>query len=346
MENKAVFMTGINAMEMRNIDMPKIKDNEVLVKIEYVGICGSDSHYLESGAIGDFVVEGDFILGHECAGEVVELGSKVTDLVIGDKVALEPGITCGECEFCKAGKYNLCPDVEFLATPPYHGCLVNYIAFPANMCFKLPDNITTKEGALVEPLSVGMHSAEQGNVSLGDSVIILGAGCIGLVTLLACKAYGATDITVVDVMQKRLDFATTLGASRVINAANEDAVEVMDKLTKGKGLDVVIETAGSKVTVGQTSYLVKRGGTIVLVGMAPEDIIEYNFAKIMAKEATITSVFRYRNIYKKAINAISEGIIDVSGIVTHEFDFEDTEKAFDYVSKNKDDVVKALIKVG
>jgi L-iditol 2-dehydrogenase len=346
MKNRAVFMTGLNKMEIRDVEVPKIKENEVLVKLEYVGICGSDVHYLEHGSIGDFVVNGDFILGHECAGEIVEIGSKVTDLQIGDKVALEPGCTCGQCEFCKNGKYNLCPDVEFLATPPYHGCLENYIAFPANMCFKLPDNITSKEGALVEPLAVGMHAAAQGNVKLGDSVIILGAGCIGLVTLLACKAYGATDITVVDVMQKRLDYAMKLGATRVINAKEVDTVKAMEEITKGKGTDVVIETAGSKITVQQTAYLVKRGGTIVLVGMAPEDIIEYNFAKILAKEAMITSVFRYRNIYPKAINAIAKGIIDVSGIVTHEFDFEDTAKAFDFVINNKNDVVKAVIKIG
>jgi L-iditol 2-dehydrogenase len=214
------------------------------------------------------------------------------------------------------------------------------------MCFKLPDNITTKEGALVEPLAVGMHAAAQGNVKLGDSVVILGSGCIGLVTLLACKAYGATDITVVDVMPKRLEYAMKLGATRVINAREEDAVAKMDEITKGNGVDVVIETAGSKITIKQTAYLVKRGGTIVLVGMAPEDIIEYNFAKIMAKEASIQSVFRYRNIYPKAIKAISEGIIDVSGIVTHEFDFEDTAKAFDFVINNKNDVVKAVIKIG
>lgn len=346
MKNRAVYMTGLNKMEIREVEVPKIKENEVLVKLEYVGICGSDVHYLEHGAIGDFVVNGDFILGHECAGEIVEVGSKVTDLQIGDKVALEPGCTCGQCEFCKSGKYNLCPDVEFLATPPYHGCLENYIAFPANMCFKLPENITSKEGALVEPLAVGMHAAAQGNVKLGDSVVILGAGCIGLVTLLACKAYGATDITVVDVMQKRLDYAMKLGATRVINAREVDTVKAMEEITNGKGTDVVIETAGSKITYQQTAYLVKRGGTIVLVGMAPEDIIEYNFAKILAKEAMINSVFRYRNIYPKAINAIAKGIIDVSGIVTHEFDFEDTAKAFDFVINNKNDVVKAVIKIG
>ncbi len=346
MTNKAVYMTDLNKMEMRDVELPKIKEDQVLVKLEYVGICGSDVHYLEHGSIGDFIVNGDFILGHECAGEIVELGSKVTELSIGDKVALEPGITCGQCEFCKEGKYNLCPDVEFLATPPYHGCLENYIAFPANMCFKLPSNITSKEGALVEPLAVGMHAAAQGNVKLGDSVVILGSGCIGLVTLLACKAYGATDITVVDVMPKRLEYAMKLGATRVINAKEEDAVSKMDEITGGKGVNVVIETAGSKITIKQTAYLVKRGGTIVLVGMAPEDIIDYNFAKIMGKEATITSVFRYRNIYPKAINAIAKGIIDVSGIVTHEFDFTDTAKAFDFVINNKNDVVKAVIKIG
>ncbi len=346
MENKAVFMTGLEQMEMRDVPYPTPKEKQVVVKLEYVGICGSDVHYLENGRIGDFVVEGDFILGHECAGTVVELGDGVQNLKVGDRVALEPGITCGQCEFCKSGKYNLCPDVEFLATPPYQGCLENYIAFPENMCFKLPDNISTKEGALVEPLSVGMHAAKQGRVTLGSSVVILGAGCIGLCTLLACKAFGATDITVVDVIPKRLDFAMKLGATRVINGKDVNAVEEYDKITNNVGADIVIETAGSTVTIGQTPYMVKRGGTIVLVGMAPKDIIEFNFAKIMAKEAEIQTVFRYRNIYPMAIKAISKGIIDVSGIVTHEFTFDETAKAFHTAIHDKSDVVKAVIKIG
>lgn len=346
MTNQAVYMTGLNEMEIRSIPVPDVKEQQVLVKLEHVGICGSDVHYLEHGAIGDFVVNGDFILGHECAGTVVEVGKGVTNLKVGDKVALEPGITCGQCEFCKSGKYNLCPDVEFLATPPYDGSLMNYIAFPENMCFKLPDNISTKEGALIEPLAVGMHAAEQGKVRLGDSVVILGAGCIGLVTMLACKAYGATDITVVDVMQKRLDYAMDMGATRVINALEEDVLEVIEKVTNKRGADVVIESAGSKVTIGQTPYLVKNGGTIVLVGLAPEDIIPFNFAKIMSKEASIQSVFRYRNIYPKAIQAVAKGLIDISKIVTHEFAFDETKKAFDFVIHNKNDVVKAVIKIG
>ncbi len=345
MKNRAAYMTGLNKMEIRDIEMPKLREKDVLVKLEYVGICGSDVHYLEHGKIGSFVVDGDFILGHECAGTVVEVGTGVQNLRVGDKVALEPGITCGQCEFCKTGRYNLCPDVEFLATPPYHGSLMNYIAFPENMCFKLPENITTKEGALVEPLAVGMHAAIQGNVRLGNSVVILGAGTIGLVTLLACKAYGATDITVVDIIPKRLEFAKKLGATATINALEADVLAEIDKRTNNSGVDIVIETAGSAKTISQTPYLIKNGGTIVLVGLAPQDIIEFNFSKIMAKEAQIKSVFRYRNIYPTAIQAIAKGIIDISGIVTHEFEFEDVAKAFDYAINNKQEVVKAVIKI-
>ncbi|MEK4009357.1 NAD(P)-dependent alcohol dehydrogenase [Paenibacillus sp. FSL H3-0333] len=346
MKNRAFYMTDLKQMAMKEIGMPVARAGEIIVKLEVVGICGSDVHYLEHGRIGDFVVDGDFILGHECAGEVVELGPGVKHLKVGDRVALEPGVTCGQCEFCKSGKYNLCPDVQFLATPPYHGCLMDYIAYPENMAFKLPDNVSSKEGALVEPLAVGLHAAAQGGVKLGDRVVILGAGCIGLVTLLACKAYGATEIVVVDIIEKRLEAAMKLGATRVINARQEDVLEAVAAWTDGAGVDKVIETAGSEHTVKQTPYLVKRGGTIVLVGLAAKDIIDFDFMQIMFKEADIKSVFRYRNLYPAAIGAIADGKIDVKGIVTHEFDFEETQQAFDYVINNKEDVVKAVIKMG
>lgn len=346
MKNRACYMTDLKQMQMKDIEMPVAREGEVIVKLEVVGICGSDVHYLEHGRIGDFVVDGDFILGHECAGEVVELGPGVKQLKVGDRVALEPGVTCGQCEFCKSGKYNLCPDVQFLATPPYHGCLMGYIAYPENMAFKLPDNVSSEEGALVEPLAVGLHAAAQGGVKLGDRVVILGAGCIGLVTLLACKAYGATEIVVVDIIEKRLEAAMKLGATRVINAKQENVLETIAAWTDGAGVDKVIETAGSEHTVKQTPYLVKRGGTIVLVGLAAKDIIDFNFMQIMFKEADIKSVFRYRNLYPAAIGAISDGKIDLKGIVTHEFNFEETQQAFDYVIDNKEDVVKAVIRMG
>lgn len=338
-------MSGTNNMVWKEIPVPEIKDNEVLVKIEAVGICGSDVHYYQHGKIGDFIVEGDLILGHESAGEVVAVGKNVKTLKVGDKVALEPGKTCGKCEFCKSGLYNLCPDVEFFATPPYDGVLANYVAHPEDMCFKLPDNVSTVEGALVEPLSVGLHATGQGGVKLGDTVVIFGVGCIGLCTILSSKARGASTIIAVDLLEKRLEKAKELGATHVINAGKVNAIEEIMRLTDGKGANVVLETAGNVITVKQTVDVVKRGGTIVMVGMAPQDIIDFNFARLMNKEAQIKTVFRYRNLYPVAINAIASGSIDVKGIVSHEFDFKDTKEAFDFVVSNPKDVIKAVIRM-
>ena len=344
---KGAFMRGTDKMIIKEIEVPEVGEKEVLVQLEYVGICGSDVHYFHHGNCGAYKVnlEEDYMLGHECAGTVVEVGANVKDLKVGDKVALEPGITCGQCEFCKAGKYNLCPDVVFLATPPVQGCYEEYIAFPENMCFKLPENMTTKEGCLIEPLSVGFHAANQGDVQVGESVVILGAGCIGLVTLLACKAHGAGNIIVADIVDARLEKAKELGATHVINSKEVNALEEIARLTGGKGADKVFETAGSPITIAQTAFAVKRGGTITLVGLSAQEEINYNFAQIMDKDATIKSVFRYRNIYPKAIEAVSAGAIDVNGIVTHEFDLEHIQEAFEEAINNKTDLVKAVIKI-
>ncbi|SNS60879.1 L-iditol 2-dehydrogenase [Anaerovirgula multivorans] len=345
MNNKAVFMQGINNMTIKDIPMPELTDKDVLIKIDTVGICGSDVHYYQHGKIGDFVVEGDFILGHECAGEVVEVGKDVKNLSIGDRVALEPGKACGKCEFCKGGKYNLCPDVEFFATPPYHGVFANYVSHPEDMCFKLPESVSNVEGALVEPLAVGLHASNQGGVKLGDAVVIFGTGCIGLVTILSCKAKGASKIIVVDILDNRLETAKKIGATDIINAKDVDVLKKIEELTEGKGADVVIDAAGAEATVKHTVDVVKTGGTIVLVGMTPKDEVEFNFMKLMAKEAEVKTVFRYRNLYPIAINAIASGAINVKDIVSHEFDFEHTKEAFDFVVGNARDVVKAVIKI-
>lgn len=343
MKNKAIFMQGTNKMVWKDVSMPEVGKNDVLIKIKTVGICGSDQHYYEHGKIGDFIVEEDFILGHEASGEVVEIGEDVETLKLGDRVALEPGVTCGKCEFCKTGKYNLCEKVEFFATPPYHGVFQNYVAHPEDMCFKLPDNMSYLEGAMVEPLAVGLHANGEGKVELGDTVVIFGTGCIGLSTLVASKARGASNIIVVDMMEKRLDKALELGANYAINAKKENTIEKIMEITKGRGADVVIETAGAIPTVKQTVDVVRRGGTIVLVGMAPKDEIEFNFATLMGKEAKIKTVFRYRNLYPIGIKAISSGIIDVASIVSHEYDFEDTLEAMEYTMGNPDKVIKTVI---
>ena len=178
------------------------------MKLEYVGICGSDLHYYEHGRIGNYIVEPPFVLGHEPGGTVVEVGKNVTHLKAGDRVALEPGKTCGHCEFCRTGRYNLCPDVIFFATPPVDGVFQEYIAHEAALCFKLPDNVSTMEGALIEPLAVGFHAARQGGAHMGQTAVVTGAGCIGLVSMMALKALGVTTVYVVDIMEKRLEKAT------------------------------------------------------------------------------------------------------------------------------------------
>ena len=228
---KVAVMEGIGKMGYVERPIPEVKPDEVLVKIEYVGICGSDMHYYETGAIGDYVVEPPFVLGHEPGGIVVEVGSNVTHLKVGDRVALEPGKTCGQCEFCKTGRYNLCPDVIFFATPPVDGVFQEYVAHEAALCFKLPENVSTLEGALIEPMAVGFHAANQGNAHAGQTAVVMGAGCIGLVSMMALKAEGVSKVYVVDVMQKRLDKALELGADGVINSKDEDAVEAVMKLT-------------------------------------------------------------------------------------------------------------------
>lgn len=345
MMNKTAYMEEPCTMYVREIETPEPKVDEVQVKIEYCGICGSDVHYYQHGKIGDYIVEGKFTLGHEVAGTVTKIGAGVKQVKVGDRVALEPGIPCGKCEFCKKGKYNLCPDVIFFATPPVQGALQNYVTHPADMCFVLPENVTTEEGALAEPLCVGIHACQQGNVGLGKTVVILGAGCIGLVTLLAAKAAGASKVILVDLYEKRLEYAEQLGADGTINAKSADVIEEVKRMLKADGADVIIETAGSGKTIYQTPFLAKKGGTVVLVGMAVESDLTYNFAQVMAKELEIKSVFRYRNLYPMAIDSIAAGKINVKQIVTHRFSFDRVKEAFDTVIADAQNVIKGMIEI-
>lgn len=345
MKNQAAFMTDLHNIEIRDTDIPEPGQGQVLVKIEYVGICGSDVHFYEAGKIGDFIVEPPFILGHETAGVVEKVGPGVKTLKVGDKVALEPSVPCMACSMCREGKYNLCPDVAMMAAPPYHGALTKYLTHPEAFSYKLPQNVSTMEGALIEPLAVGLHATAQVGVSLGDSVTVLGAGCIGLVSLLSAKASGAGRVYVSDIENKRLSFATKLGATEIINAKDTDTVEKIMSLTEGEGTKRVMECAGSEITIAQTPHLVARGGKIVLVGMSLKEEINYNLMKLILKEASLTTVFRYRNKYPVAIEAIASGAIKIKDIVTHTFEFEETKKAFDFVIANPSDVVKAVIRV-
>lgn len=342
---KVAVMQGIGKMGFEERDIPKVKENEVLVKLEYVGICGSDLHYYETGAIGDYVVEPPFVLGHEPGGTVVEVGENVKDLKVGDRVALEPGKTCGHCEFCKTGRYNLCPDVVFFATPPVDGVFQEYVAHEADLCFKLPDNVSTLEGALIEPLAVGFHAAIQGDAHLGQKAVVMGAGCIGLVSMMALKARGVSEVYVVDIMEKRLEKALELGATGVINGSKEDVLERVKALTNGTGMDLVIETAGTEITTRQAVHIAKKGSNIVLVGYSKSGEMTLPMSLVLDKELTFKTVFRYRHIYPMAIDAVAVGKVNLKGIVTDVFELDEAQKAMDYSVNNKADIVKAVIRI-
>lgn len=342
---KVAVMEGIGKMGYLERPIPEVKPDEVLVKLEYVGICGSDMHYYETGAIGNYVVEPPFVLGHEPGGVVVEVGSNVTHLKVGDKVALEPGKTCGKCEFCRTGKYNLCPDVIFFATPPVDGVFQEYVAHEAALCFKLPENVDTLEGALIEPLAVGFHAANQGGAHAGQTAVVMGSGCIGLVSMMALKAEGVSKVYVVDVMQKRLDKALELGADGVINAMEEDAVEALMRLTNGAGCDLAIETAGTEITTRQCIHAVKKGATIVCVGYSKTGEMTLPMSLALDKEIRFETVFRYRHIYPMAIDAVAAGKVNLKGIVTDIFEFDDIQNAMDKSVADKANIVKAVVKI-
>ena len=325
--------------------MPEPKDDEVLLKVEYVGICGSDIHGFESGP---FIPPKDpnqkIGLGHECGGTVVGVGSKVKKIKVGDRVNIEPGIPCGKCKFCLSGHYNICPDVDFLATQPnYRGALTNYITHPEALTYKLPDNMDTMEGALVEPAAVGMHAAMEADVKPGKKIVILGAGCIGLMTLQACRVMGATEIVVVDMIEKRLDMAAKLGAMETINGGKEDTVARAKEILGDLGADIVFETAGARATAAQTTKLVMRGGRIMIVGTVPGDT-PVNFLSIN-REVKIQTVFRYANNYPMTIEAISSGRFDVKSMVTDIYDYKDVQRAFEESLSRKSEIIKGVIKI-
>ena len=343
---KVAVMEGIGKMGYTRRPIPKLTAKEVLVKLEYVGICGSDMHYYETGAIGDYVVKPPFVLGHEPGGVVVEVGADVKHLKVGDRVALEPGKTCGHCEFCKTGRYNLCPDVVFFATPPVDGVFQEYVAHEADLCFKLPENVSTLEGALIEPLAVGFHAANQGGAHAGQTAVVMGAGCIGLVSMMALKAEGVSKVYVVDIMPKRLEKALELGADGVINGKDQDAVEAVLALTGGAGCDLVIETAGTEFTTRQCIRMTKKGATVVLVGYSKTGEMTLPMSLALDKELTFKTVFRYRHIYPMAIEAVAAGKVNLKGIVTDLFDFDDIQNAMDKSIADKASIVKAVVKMG
>lgn len=340
---KAVAMTGIEQIEIIDVQQPEVQPGEALVAVQTVGVCGSDIHYYLHGRIGSHIVEPPFILGHECAGVVIEVAADVRNVKPGDRVAIEPGVPCRRCTYCKQGRYNLCRDVVFLATPPVQGSLVEYLAHAADFLFPLPDGVSLNEGAMCEPLSTGMQAVHRSGLKLGDHVFVSGAGPIGLVTMQAFLAAGAGAVYVSDLDESRLAFATELGATATFLASEDDLPGRLRDLTDGLGPEIVVEAAGSADATAQTVETVRAGGVVVLVGLAPEATVAVDMLAVIDKEIDIRGVFRYANTYPAAISTIASGAVDVKSMVTDEYPFEQAGTALADVARRKPGTIKAMI---
>lgn len=342
---EALVLERKDELNLRNIEIPEqLGPHDVRIAIHTVGICGSDVHYYTHGAIGQFVVRAPMVLGHEASGVVVEVGSEVRNLNAGDRVCMEPGIPDPNSKATLLGMYNLDPAVRFWATPPVHGVLRPTVVHPAAFTFKLPDNVSFAEGAMVEPVAVGMHAATKAKIKPGDVAIVSGAGPIGMVTALAALAGGCSQIILTDVQQPKLDLGATLGPITPVNVAKQNLREVVDKLTDGWGVNIVFECSGNERAAANVFEPLCPGGTVVYVGI-PLQPIAYDVAAAMVKEAHVEHVFRYAHVYPRAIALMASGKLDVKPLITDKFTFKESVEAFNFAVKMPPTSVKAQIEM-
>lgn len=327
---KACVLSDVSEFALHEREQPDIDPDEVLVKIEQVGICGSDIHYYQNGENGGNVVDFPHILGHEASGTVVETGAEVKNVAEKDRVAIEPGLPCGDCKYCTTeDQYHLCEDMEYMSSPPVDGALVQYVAWPAELVYSLPEDVSLREGALVEPLSVAMHACQRGGVSDGDSVLVTGGGPIGQLVADVALARGATDVVLTDIVPEKLSLAADRGVHHPVNVAEEDVTDVIRENVDERGVDVVIESSGATPAIETSTEAVRRGGTIVFVGIPVEDTFPTNVVETISQEYDLKGSYRFSNTYPDAIAGIQNGRYDVDGIVSFEQSLDETQAAFE-----------------
>ncbi len=342
---EALVLEKAKKLNLRDIDVQEeLGPHDVRIKLHTVGVCGSDVHYYETGRIGPFVVEEPMILGHEASGTIIEIGDEVKNLKVGDRVCMEPGVPDPNSKATRLGKYNLDPAVRFWATPPIHGVLRPEVVHPAAFTFKLPDNVSFAEGALVEPLAVGMHSANKAQIKPGDVAIVMGAGPIGMVTILAALAGGCGQIIVTDVVQPKLDLAATLGPVTPVNVNEENLVDVVNDITGGWGADIVFEASGNEKAAASVFDILAPGGCVVYIGM-PDKPIAYDIVAAQIKEARVEHVFRYAHVYPKALSLMGSGRLNVKPLITDKYDFSASVEAFEFAAHMPPTSVKVQIEL-
>lgn len=342
---RALVLERQHQLSLRDIDLPStVGPADVKIKIHTVGICGSDVHYYTHGKIGPFVVKAPMVLGHEAAGTVVEVGKSVKYLKPGDRVCMEPGVPDPQSKASRLGMYNVDPAVTFWATPPIHGVLTAYVVHPASYTFRLPDNVSFAEGAMVEPFAVGMQAATKAKITPGDTAVVLGAGPIGTMVALAALAGGCARAVVADLAQPKLDIAARYQGVIPVNIREENLVAEVKRLTDDWGADVVFECSGAPKAWDTITDLPRPGGCIVIVGL-PVEPVAFDVASLSVKELRIESVFRYAHQYERAIALMASGKVDLKPLITETFPFEKSIPAFERAAEGRPADVKLQIVV-
>ena len=345
-KNLCAVLRSVGDLGLEERAIPQPAKGEVLLSMHSVGICGSDIHFWVAGRIGDFAVESPMVMGHECSGVVSALGEGVTHLKIGDRVAIEPGSPCRGCFLCKSGRYNLCPDVKFCSAPPTDGALARYHVHAADLCFKLPDHVSFDEGALLEPLSVGVHACQRAGVKIGSRVLICGAGPIGLVCLLMAKASGACKIVITDLEENRLRVAKELGADYPVTVATEDSSRAVARQIKkvlGYQVDQAIECTGAESSIATAIYGTRSGGVVAIVGLGASEV-KVPIVDASVREIDIRGVFRYCNCYPTALEMVASGKVNVKPLITHTYKLEETLDAFERAKTMAGGAIKVMIR--
>jgi L-iditol 2-dehydrogenase len=336
---------GIHDLRLEEMPQPEPGPGEVLLKVASVGVCGSDVHYYEEGRIGDAVVTAPIIMGHEFSAWIAGQGPGVEGLEIGQLAAIEPAIPCGECESCQHGHPNLCPDVRFCGTPPIDGVFAEYTIMPAENCFPLPADFGPEEGAMLEPLGIAIHAVDLAHLKPGQTVAVLGAGPIGLLTAAVAKAAGAGAIYMTEPLADRRKFALDYVADAALNPDEVDVVAEITRLTGGRGVDVAFEAAGAPETPDQAAAVARYGGVVVIAGIPSDDTYSMGASTARRKGLTIKLVRRMKHTYPRAIRLVQEGLVDVKPLVTHLFPLERIADAFEMVVDYDDGVLRAVIQV-
>ncbi len=344
---KALVLKEKNKLSIQDFSIEEpLTATDVRIRIKDVGICGSDIHYYVHGRIGDFIVKEPMVLGHEASGVVVETGKDVRNLKVGDRVCMEPGIPTLGSAATLAGCYNLDPSVRFWATPPVHGCMRETVVHPASFTFKLPDNVSLEEGALVEPFAIGVYSANTAGIQPGDVALVFGAGTIGIVTALAALASGCSAVVMADIKKKKLDVVRArfpAGNIVCVESTREALDEAASSLTR-EGFDIVFEASGSPAVIGSFIRYLRPNGRAVMIGM-PQAPAPFDVVAAQVKEIRVMHIFRYRNMYPRTIKMISSGTLKAAPLITHFFDFADAIKAFEFVSKEPDEAIKTMVRM-